>query len=829
MIKNLLLTAFRNLKKSKFFSFLNILGLAVGMAVFMLIAQYVTFERSYENFVPNRDNIYRVGLNGYRSNELVLSGAENYPAVGPAMKKDIPGVIAYARLYNMGYKNNVVISNENARPVPIAFKQERFLYADSSLFPMMGYPLVEGTAANALAEPNTAAISEKYAHLYFGNESALGKTLRLRDDDFYDETVKVTAVFKDLPPNTHMKFDVLFSYKTLFVRGNWAPGRYDQSWRRADMYTFVQLQPGTDPRVIEAKLPGLVDKYKPQLAQAHEKEVLFLQPLKDIHLHSDLAEEPETNGNAQIVFFISLIGIFVLVIAWINYINLSTARAVSRAKEVGIRKVIGALKRQLVTQFLTESALVNLCALLLAFGLCYVTLRYFNTISGLPLTMGYFVQPWFLALMTALWLGGSLLSGFYPAWVLSSFKPVTVLKGKLKNSTSGILLRKGLVVTQFMASVALIAGTFIVYKQLHYMLDQNMGMSINQVLVMDRPANAVRSMNRTNINRDTYNNTVASFNNELKKNADIEAVTNSVTIPGKLREYKATVKKFGSAANDSIIVRVNSMDYDFMNVFKMKLLAGRNFSKAFPKDADTSIIITESAARLLGYKKPEDAINQTVVIPDFGNFKPIIIGVVNDYHQVSFKKALEPSVFFFDEFGGEYYSIRVNTTNLPQTIQHVQAAWTKTFPGNPFSYFFLDDYFNKQYSNEQKFGKLFTSFSVLAIILSCLGLFGLSAYTASQRVKEIGIRKVLGATVMDITSMLSIDFLKLVVISVVIATPLVWFVMHNWLQGFAYRISISWWIFLIAGVIAFFIALLTVSYQAIKAALANPVKSLRSE
>ncbi|HVX48724.1 MAG TPA: ABC transporter permease, partial [Chitinophagaceae bacterium] len=817
MLKNLLLAAMRNLKKSKFFTLLNILGLAVGMAVFMLIVQYVTFERSYEDFIPNANNIYRVGLQSFRNNEMILNGAENYPAVGPAMLHDIPGVAAYARLYNMGYKNNVVITNENARPQPISFKQERFLYADSAFLPMMGYNMVEGNAVNALSQPNTCVISEKYARMYFGNEDPIGKTLHMRDDDFNDETAKVTAVFKEVPANTHLKFDVLYSYKTLFTRGSFGIDRYDQSWSRADMYTFVQLQPATDAKTVESKLPAIITKYKPQLVQAHESEKLFLQPLKSIHLHSDLAEEPETNGNVTLVFFINLIGIFVLVIAWINYINLATARAVGRAKEVGVRKVIGAVKHQLIIQFLTESAVVNFFALLLAYGIALLALKSFNTISGLSLAVSYFIQPWFIALVASLWLAGSLLSGFYPAWVLSSFKPVVVLKGKLKSSSGGVLLRKGLVVTQFIASVALIAGTFTVYKQLNFMTSRNLGMNINQVLVMNRPGNAVNNMNRKNFNRSLYFGVLDAFRNELKRTSDIQFVSSVLTVPGKQREYKTTVRRYGANSNDSIIARINSMDYDFMDVFRMNLVAGRNFSKDFPKDADTSVIVTETAAQLLGFKRPQDAIGQTVAIPEFGNFKPIIVGVVNDYHQVSFKKALEPSVFLFDQYGGEYYALRVNTNNLPLTIQHVKDAWVKTFPGNPFDYFFLDDYFNKQYVNEERFGKLFSTFSVLAIILSCLGLFGLSAYTATQRVKEIGIRKVLGASVTGIAAMLSKDFLKLVIISAVIATPVVWLVMHKWLQSFAYRTAISWWIFPLAGIMSLFIALVTVSYQAVKA------------
>ena len=443
MLQNLLLTAFRNLKKNSFFSVLNIFGLAIGMTVFMLIAQYVRFERSYEDFVPDKENIYRVTLEAYSGADRVLYTAENYPAVGPTMLSEIPGVVSYARLYNMGYKNNVVITNENANPQPIAFKQSRFLYADSAFLPMMGYNMLKGDARSALGEPKSVVISEKYARMYFGSDDPMGKTLHMHDDDFNDELATVTGVFEELPLNTHLKFDVLFSYKTLYGRGDQALPRYNLNWRRQDMYTFVKLMPGTSAKAVESKLPAIISAKKPQLAMNRQKEVLHLQPLKDIHLRSDLAEEFEANGDANIVFFINLIGIFVLVIAWINYINLSTARAVSRAKEVGIRKVVGAQKHQLVTQFLTESAMVNFFALLLAFGLSLLILRYFNTLSGLSLTISYFFQPWFLMMCLALWLIGSMLSGFYPAWVLSSFKPVTVLKGKLKNSAGGVLLRKG--------------------------------------------------------------------------------------------------------------------------------------------------------------------------------------------------------------------------------------------------------------------------------------------------------------------------------------------------------------------------------------------------
>jgi putative ABC transport system permease protein len=820
MLRNLLITAFRNLRKNKFFSALNILGLGIGMAVFLLIAQYVHFERSYESFIPGKENIYRVKLEAYKGNELIMASAENYPGVGPALQTELPEVISYARLYNMGYKNNVIITNENAKPDPIAFRQRRFLYADSTFLPMMGYQMVRGDAKTALQEPFTAVISEKYAKMYFPKDDPIGQTLRLKDDDFTDELVKVTGVFKDIPSNTHLKFDVLFSYNSLYPRGDWAVTRYRNGWRRKDMYTFVQLKPGTDPKKLEARFPAIVDKYMPALKASQQKQLLGLQPLTDIHLQSDLTEEPEPNGNARTVFFLGLIGLFILVIAWINYINLSTARALERAKEVGIRKVVGAVKGQLVGQFLTEAALVNLLSVLIAWGLAFLFLSSFNTLSGLTLDSSYLTDPWFILLLAGLWLGGSLLSGFYPALVLSSFKPITVLKGKLKNNTRGIVLRKALVVMQFMASIALIAGTFIVYRQVKYMTGRDMGMNIDQVLVIERPGIADTS-------QKVYFSSIETFKNELKKDPNVLNASASFTIPGKQREYKVIIKKLGDDT-DSATVRFNSMDYDFLDVFKMKLLAGRNFSKDFPKDADTSVIITEKASQLLGFKTPQDAVGKTLNIPQFG-WKPVIVGVVNDYHQLSLKKPLDPSILNCSLYGGEYYSLRINTSNLSRTLDNVRKSWATAFPGNPFEYFFLDDYFNKQYENERKFEKLFFVFAILAIIIGCLGLFGLSAYTASQRIKEIGIRKVLGASVRDITKMLSTDFLRLVVIAIIIATPIAWWAMNKWLEDFAYRVNISWWIFGMAGLVALLIAMLTVSFQAIKAAIANPVKSLRTE
>jgi putative ABC transport system permease protein len=817
MAHRLLRPALRNLTKNKFFSSLNILGLAIGMAIFLLIAQYVYFEKSYEDFIPNRENIYRVSLQASRGSSPFLSTAQHFPATGPAIKKEIAGIERYARLFNLGYRNNVIITNENTGRGEIAVRERKVLVADSSFISMMGYKMLSGDAVTALREPGTAVISQTHAKIFFGNDDPMGKTLRFRDDDLTDKVLTVTGVLEDLPVNTHLKFDMLISLPTTFGKG------VDESWGRESLFTYVQLQPGIDPARIEAAITAVINKNKSAAGNYSVHYAGTLQPVSSIHLHSALAEEPEPNGSDNIVFFIGIIGIFVLGIAWINYINLSTARAVNRAKEVGVKKVLGAFRGQLIQQFLAEAAMVNFTSLVLAFGIVLLAWPAFNSLAGLNLGYSYLFQPWYLVLLFVLWTFGSLLSGFYPAWVLSAFRPVTILKGKFRSSSGGILLRKGLVVTQFMASVALIAGTYIVYSQLNYMLKRNIGVDISQVMVLESPGIIPGGRNDS-----IFNSHVDIFRNGLKSVPSVQSVATSLTIPGKTREYKSFLKVAGPG-NDSITARANSMDYEFLDVFKMKLLAGRNFSPELRAENKNAAIVTESAARKLGFQNPADIVGKMITVTENRRTDRLVVGVVNDYHQLSLQNAMEPGWFYCSPRGGQYYSIRINTNNLQQTIGQVEKYWTQAFPGNPFEYFFLDDYFNRQYANEQKFGKLFSSFALFAIIISCLGLFGLSAFMASQRIKEIGIRKILGASVVNIAFMLTKDFLKLVCIAIVIATPVAWMVMDNWLAQFAYSVDITVWIFIGAGMMAILIALLTISFQAIRSAVANPVKSLRTE
>lgn len=821
MLKNYLKIAFRNLFKEKVFSFINVFGLAIGIGAFLLILQYVVFERSYDNFHPNADNIYRVQLNMFKNNELEISSAENYPGVGAALKDELPEVLDYTRLYNMGYKNNVVITYQEAPSGPVQFKHRRFMYADSSFLPMFGYQMVAGDPATALSKPNTAVISESFAKKYFGNENPIGKDLRMQDDDFNDETCEVTAVFKDLPNNTHLKFDVLFSYKTLYGRFEGAPDRYDRSWRRKDMYVYLTVRSGTDPDMLESKFASVVNKYDVEKDQAGIRKELKLQPLKNIHLYSDLAEEAEINGDATKVLFLAIIAIFILIIAWVNYINLATAKAMERAGEVGVRKSMGAFKKQLITQFLTESALINALAILLGVVLALLLLPVFNSIIGVGNTASYLLQPWFILTLLALWIGGTVLSGIYPSFFLSSFHPVTVLKGKLRNTGKGVVFRKSLVVFQFMASVFLIAGTLTIYQQLTFLMNKDIGMTIDQILTVERPS--VSSSDRAE-----FESNIKAFRDQLLQSPSIKAVSATVTIPGKKREYKIGVKKYGAADEDMAILRWNSMDYHFMDVFEMELLAGRVFSEDFVNDQDTSLILSLSAIKLLGFDKPEDAVGQTVTVPAF-QWSPIIVGVVNDYHQESLKKSKDPMAFFCTENGGEYYSMSISTDNLSQTISHVRDSWEMAFPGNPFDYFFLDDYFNRQYQSDQNFGDLFALFAIIALLVGCLGLYGLTAYTAQRKTKEIGVRKVLGSSISGIMALLSKEFLQLILIACLVGVPLIYLIMENWLQNFATRVDVNWFLLLFSSLVVVVVALLAMSYQTLKAANLNPVDSLRYE
>lgn len=818
MLKNYFTVAWRNLLKHKIFSTINIGGLAIGIASSILLLSYVSFQFNYDSFHANKQNIYRVNLDYYQNGQLTIHSAENYSAVGPALKQNFPEVQDQARCYNMGYKNNCIFSYENNH-----FKETKFLYTDASFLTMFSFPFLQGDPRSALTEPYSIVISETTAKRLFGdpaNPAIMGKMIQMNDDDRNSELCKVTGVFRDIPDNSHIKFNILISYPTLYGRGNGLE-RFEHTWGRKDFYTYILLRPGTNPASLEASLPALVNRNMPGAKANHEESRLSLQPLGKIHLSPERMDEPEPTGHAKAMLFLMIISFFIITIAWVNYINLTTANSVNRAKEIGIRKVLGSQRLQLMRMFLTESLILNVVSTILAVFLVYSLRPFLHGIFNIDFPLSALFTNGYGLIFIAFLLAGTLLSGLYPALVLSSFKPIAVLKGKVKATKNGLALRKSLVVFQFALSILLITGTIIVYQQVHFMLNQNLGINVNQVVEMDRPG-------KWDTARATHNLLVQRFRDILKKDPAVESVGMADEVPGKEIRWPSNYTLKSGSIQNTYPIFTTTINEEYLSALGMNILAGRNFSEKMKTDAK-GVILTESAVRLMGFTSMQTAIGK-VFRSDDGDYT--VIGVVNDFHQLSLQKSGAPAAF---QFGGgdlreyEYYLIKMKTTNVHEAINRIDYAWTSTFKDNPFEFNFLDDYFNRQYQSEIRFGTLFGAFSVIAIVIACIGLFALVAFMVEQRTKEIGVRKVLGADTKDILVLLSKDFVILVLAANIIAWPLGWVLMNNWLMDFAYRIHIQWLVFVLAGLTALLIALATISFQTVRAAFVNPINSLRTE
>jgi len=813
MISSYLKIALRNLFKRKGYTILNVVGLAIGITCCLLIFQYVAFEKSYDTFEPQVNQIVRLRLDAYQQGKLAWQSATSYPAFGPTLKKDFPEVEDYCRLIDA----NLLLSNDERN---IKFKEEKGYYADQSFLSMFNVQLIKGNLKTALDAPDKILLSENTAKKYFGNDDPLGKRLTHRDPD-YARTFEVTGVFKEFPANSHLIINHLVSYSTLgsILRfyGD-TSNSTETAFGWYDFYTYLKLRPGADLKKFESKLPAYCDKYvnsKEWNKTNNVRDELYVIPLRNIHLYSNYNQEAEVNGNGQSVSFLFLIAFFIIGIAWINFINLATARSMERAREVGVRKVLGALRSNLIKQFLIESFLLNLVAFFLALVCVYLLTPGFNQFTGRAVQAGFSLPADYWLGFILMFLFGSFLSGIYPAFVLSGYQPVTVLKGLFKGSSSGFLLRKGLIITQFATSIILIAGTIIVYQQVNYMRKQNLGVNINQTLVL-RGAESVTD--------SVYQNVYQPFKTELLKIPGVKNVAASSSIMGKEIYWTNGSHKLGP--NYKAVTLYNlGVDYDFIPSFNLKLIAGRNFSKDFKTD-QKGVLLNEKAAQLMGFNDYSKAVNESF----FSAGDTVkLLGIVSNYHHQGLQKAIDPMILRLRPNSRDAYSVKIESRNVQATVASVQKVWNKYFPADPFNYFFLDDYFNQQYNADQLFGKVFGLFAFLAILIACFGLLGLSAYNVLQRTKEIGIRKILGASTQNLLFLLSKDFLLLVLLAFVIATPVAWWVMHNWLQGFAYRVSIYWWVFAAAGVVSVLIAVITISFQAIKAAIANPVKSLRTE
>lgn len=795
--------------KNKGFTAINIVGLSVGLATCLLILLYVMDELSYDKYNVKADRIYRVDANIlFGGNHFIM--AVTPEPMGAAIKKDFPEVEQETRLRDYG-GFSVKKGDQNV-------VEDKVIYADSTLFDVFTLPMVAGDPKTALVNPKSVVVTESTAMKYFNTTDVVGKSLTVNDTGY----LKITGVIKDVPKQSHFNYNFFVSLNGSLQ--SWEVNK----WSSNNLHTYLVLKKGADPKVLEAKFDDMVGRYITSELKGLNMTVetfkksgnylhYSLMPLTDIHLHSNKTAELGANSDIQYVYIFSLIAAFILLIACVNFMNLSTARSSGRAKEVGVRKVLGSMRSNLISQFLAESILVAFISLLLALGFATLLLPYFNQLAGKAISFSVFANPWLLLAMALLMLVVGLLAGSYPAFYLSAFRPIEVLKGKLAAGFKNSWLRSGLVVFQFWISIVLIVGTIVIYNQLSYIRNKDVGFKRDNMLIIK--------------NTFALGNQADAFKNDILKLTGVTSATKTGFLP--TASWRSDSPLFADPALDqksAISLQIWNVDADYIPTLGMQMAKGRNFSRQMLTDS-SGVILNEAAAKMLGFKDPIDKKlyyikNFDLMHKDVGTYH--IVGIVKNFNFNSLREEVTPLALMLNDQNGSI-AFRLNTTNTTSIVARVENKWKAMAPGQPFQYSFMDADFDNIYKAEQRIGEIFITFAVLAILIACLGLFGLVTYAAEQRTKEIGIRKVLGATAGNIVGMLSKDFAKLVIISSVIAFPVAWWAMTKWLQGFAYRVSVSWWILAAAGIMALTIALVTVSIQAIRAALANPVKSLRSE
>ena len=856
MFKNYLKIALRNIKKQKIYSFINVFSLALGLMCCIIISQFVISEIGYDTYHQNGDRLYRVTtISEMQSTGNSWKNALSSILWGPAMQKDYPEVENFTRIV------------KSWEPLPIELNDHRILqdnvyYAENSLFELFNWNLISGDASTVFDHPYNIVLTEKTAKKYFGNENPVGKNLLLvfqkrnEQGQIYEQKVPatITGIMSDVPLKSHIKPEVLISFITLndFYVGDVNAGSHPDKhfWRWTIGYTYLSLQQGNLPEALEKKFPQFLEKY---IGDANIKRGfkyhLYLQNVSDIHLEKDIYSTPEPGGNKEQLLIFSIISFLVLLIACFNFMNLSTARSANRSTEVGIRKVVGSSRKNLIAQFLCESIIISMMAAGLGFVLSELIKPIFSYYSGKDLSLlpGE-ILPYVLGLMGITLLVG-ILAGSYPAFFLSAFQPITVLKNTLQSNIKGAAIKKVLLILQFAITIIFIIATITVNKQIGYMKTQDLGFHSSQILVIP-PASDYPSLAQLD-----------AFRNELLKNPNINHFTLSNDVPGRI--YSQDIwAEFGKQDQGIIPLYEIVTDYDFIDAYGLKLIAGRNFSKKMTTDArsnfsniipvakglmsntteesteprqplEIAVILNEEAVRRLNFSSPENALGKILVRdPVSIDFTGKVIGVVSDFHFHSLQTAIEPLVLYIHDQSNPTsmaISLQISDQNVAETISFIGKLWSQHFPASPYDYFFIDKEFEKYYEQEQRILEIFSYMTLFTIFIACLGLFGLVLYVVAQKTKEIGIRKVLGATVANIVVLLSKDFVKLVLISNIFAWPVAYIMMNHWLQNFAYRMTIGWWIFILAGMLALGIALLTVSFLSIRAALANPVESLRYE
>ncbi len=804
MIKNFFLTAIRNLYKQKAYFFINVLGLAIGLASFIFISIYVLHELSYDKFHSNHENIYRVFIKGEMSGQS-LDGSTTASPMAAALLNDYPEVENVARIGRFG---TWIVGHENK-----TFIEDHFLFADSSFFNIFDFKLIEGDPNKALTHPRSVVLTESSAKKYFGDENPMGKLLKVEQDTVF---YKVTGIAEDAPENSHIQFDMIGSLITLRVSR-------DRGWVNHNMQTYIALKEGTSPDKFRGKMQKMIEVYVgPQikeilgLTMEQFKELgnyfgYFLNPITDIHLKSNLPDELETGGNIVYVQLFSIIALLILLIAIINFVNLSTAKSTTRAKEVGIRKTIGAKRKALIYQFIGESVLLSIVAIIIAILLISLFSTNFNQLVGQELP-GLFSTPLNLVYLFCLAVIVGIIAGIYPAFVLSAFQPIKVLKGRISTGAKSGWLRSSLVVFQFTISISIIIGTIVIYKQLNYIQSKDLGFNKEELLILKRP--------------DALRKKIESFKKELLSNTYILGVSNSRTMPGK--EYAFNGKqKMDDPENNLFLLMQNRVSLEYPKLMGFELAQGRFFSKEYGTDS-LACIVNEETVKLLQY---DDPLNSYIV--DFsgnGTVRRPIIGVLKNFHLETLHKKIQPSIMTVMPYNVEgYMQIRLNTSNLKNTLAFIEDKWNEYIPQVPFQYFFFDEEYKQNYQYEIKTGQIFGTFAILAIFIACLGLLGLITYTAAVRTKEIGIRKAHGATLFNIIKLLSGEIVKLILISTFISWTIAYFWIEQWLNNFAFHVSIGPGVYIVSTIIALIIGWIAISFQTIKVGLSNPVDALRYE
>jgi putative ABC transport system permease protein len=811
---NYLKITWRNVRSNKFISFINVFGLAVGLTCCMLIALYLHRELTYDQHYTKSERIYQLGTE-FTGSVNWKSAASPAP-MAPTLKKEFPEIEVSARLINLFVDDKTLVQYTGDNGAVKSFYETKGFMADSTFFQIFDYKFSEGSARQSLMQPNTIVICSDMAKKIFGKEPALNKLIHINSTTNGSNDYKITGVFEPSAKPSHIDARFIMNlYSGGF--GQWVRTVNDFASNNM-FFTYLLLKPGASGKALESKLPSFVDKYmRTDLNAAGFNKRQFLTALKDIHLRSGFDYNVTPNGNLTYLYILASIAVFILIIACINFMNLATARSAKRAAEVGVRKVLGAEKKSLVYQFLGESLIFAFISFLVALLMTKLLLPVFSAVSAADLTFTLSEHYPLLSGFVALTLVAGLLAGSYPAFYLAAFKPIRVLKGKFSNSLSAITFRKALVVFQFTISAALIIAAFAIGKQMHYLRSKDLGFTKDQQLVVP-----LRSSNAKRI----YSN----LKNEIKNLPQASAVGASLYYPGIFNPSDQNFHLPENTVKESVNARMNWVDFDYMRTLDLKPVAGRLYSEQFQSDTNFNIVLNEAAVKKIGFKSPEDAISKTIIFDwQDSAYRYTVVGVVKDFNFQSLREPINPYGFQVTTRGFNYIIVHMKPGDPRNLISSVESSWKKLNPDEPFEYSFLDQDFEKNYKAESRLAGLVRNFMIVAITICCLGLFGLATFSAEQRTKEIGIRKVLGSSVTGIIGLLSKDFVKLVLIGNLVAVPLAWYIMNQWLQEFAFRTPLNWWVFAAAIVLSLLIALITVSYQAIKAALMNPVKSLRSE